>query len=390
MNNVTPLSAKSGLWQLAVLFALAIGGVAVLLSLESQGILFGVVAILVVAWVVCKRSGLAKHAFFALHANPGAGHLMLIGGGLCLLVLFHEEHYSLLMIATVLLYASACIGINIQTGLAGLVNFAGAAFFTCGGYSLAVALQSGKIPGLLALICAGVAAALIGLVLLLPVLRTKGYYSALITIAFGILASSFLQVNETLGGAQGLQLKPLILFGWDMSTGFSLGKYEVSFYAAYVVLALALFVIASTLAFRIEWSFVGVNMDSTRSDELISSSFGVNLKYWKMLAFLVGNFIIGFAGAIYGAMTGFVSPVGATFEHSLLLLSMVVLGGIGNTWGVLIATFIVILLPEKLHALQEYRFLIFSIAVIVILLFSPKGLMPRAIRDFSIVGGRHE
>ncbi len=374
---------------LVALFVVAILAVGLILVFESQVALFSLLVILIALWIGSKRSGLAGCAAGAVTRHPALPNLLVLAGTLALVAAFYDEHYVLLMIATVLLYASACVGINIQTGLTGLANFAGAAFFTCGGYTLAVLMKSTTISHLSALLAGGVAAAAIGMVLLLPVLRTKGYYSALVTIAFGVLFSSFLQVNETLGGAQGMQLGALDILGWDMASGITLGDYEISFYFAYVILALLVFLLASTLARAVEWSFIGVNLDATRSDELVSSSFGISLQRWKITAFLLGNFIIGIAGAVYGGMSGFVSPTGATFEHSLLLISIVVLGGIGNTWGALIAATVVILVPEKLHALQEYRFLIFSILVVVILLFSPKGLIPRAMRDFSAIGGKH-
>ena len=91
---------------------------------------------------------------------------------------------------------------------------------------------------------------------------------------------------------------------------------------------------------------------------------------------------------MYAGLTNFVSPAGATFEQSLLLISIVILGGIGNSWGSLIAAVLVILLPEKLHSLQEYRVLIFSVFVVAVLLFRPKGLVPRRMRDFSVMEKR--
>lgn len=374
---------------LALVFALAAAGGAALLLLESQAALLALMAAVAATWVLVRRSGLSARAGRAMAASPRAPLALLVFGGLALLGLLHDAHFALLMLGTVLLYATACVGLNIQTGFTGLANFAGAAFFTSGGYTMAVVQKYTALPHGAGFALGGVVAAAMGLVLMLPVLRTKGYYSALVTIAFGVRFSSFLQVNETLGGAQGMQLGALRLFGWDMGSGFQLGPWEASFYLAYGVLALGLFAAAVALARALEWSYVGIDLDATRSDELVGMSFGMHLNRWKVTAFVLGNFLIGVAGAVQGGMVGFVSPQGATFEQSLLLISIVVLGGIGNHWGALVAAMIVLVLPEKLHALQEYRFLLFSVLVVLILLFSPKGLMPRAMRDLSAMGGRH-
>lgn len=363
---------------------------ALILALESELALAGTLALGATFWWVGHRVGvLAQTAAYA-DRHPRWARAIVAVAALALLAIFHIEHYALLMIATVLLYTSACIGINIQTGLTGLANFAGAAFFACGGYTLAVLTRYTAVPHFLVIVAGGLAAAVIGAILLLPVLRTRGYYSALVTIAFGILCSSFLQVNETLGGAQGLQVPALELLGWNMSRSFEIGSVEVSFYFAYGLLALAVFLFASLIAHAVEWSAIGVSLDATRSDELVSSTFGINLLRWKVTAFLLGNFLIGISGAVYAGLISFVSPAGATFEQSLLLLSIVILGGMGNSWGALIAAALVILLPEKLQSLQEYRVLIFSVLVVAILLFRPNGLVPRRMRDFSIKGERHE
>jgi ABC-type branched-subunit amino acid transport system permease subunit len=103
---------------------------------------------------------------------------------------------------------------------------------------------------------------------------------------------------------------------------------------------------------------------------------------WKIVAFTLGNFIAGFAGGLYGMISGFVAPNNFTFSDSLLMLSIVILGGLGNIVGLIPAAMIVLVLPEKLQFIQEYRFLLFASLVILILLFRPQGLMPRKTRLF--------
>ena len=111
--------------------------------------------------------------------------------------------------------------------------------------------------------------------------------------------------------------------------------------------------------------------------------FGLSIARWKATAFLLGNAMIGVAGALYGMMNGFVNPNSANFGDSLIMLSILVLGGLGNLWGAVVAAVVILVIPEKLQAIQEFRLVIFALLVIAILRFRPSGLMPRAARDFS-------
>ncbi len=286
----------------------------------------------------------------------------------------------LLMLASVLLYTVACLGLTVQFGYAGVVNFAGAAFFGIGAYTSAVLGAHLWHP--LVVLAGGAMAALVGSLLILPVLRTRGHYAALVTVAFGLLFRTFIEVNDALGGPQGLQVKGMNLFGWDFNSGIGIGDAEISFYTNYAVLALGLAALAFAVVRRLERSWVGLNLDAVRLDETASAVFGIDAARWKILAFTLGNFIAGVAGSVYGMMNGFVAPNSFTFGDSLILVSILILGGLGNPWGVALAASIVVVLPEKLQALQEYRLLFYAVLVIAILLFRPDGLLPRRAREY--------
>ena len=141
--------------------------------------------------------------------------------------MFHEDHFVLLLICTVLLYTVATLGLNIQFGYAGVLNFAGASFFGIGAYTAAVLNQHTAVPHLLVLLIGGVMAALIGSLLLLPVLRTRGHYAAVVTIAFALLLKTFLEVNDILGGPQGLQVRSMKVLGWSFNDNFEIGGISV-------------------------------------------------------------------------------------------------------------------------------------------------------------------
>ena len=295
---------------------------------------------------------------------------------------FHEDHFVLLLLITVLLYSVATLGLNVQFGYAGVLNFAGASFFGIGAYTSAVLNAQTAVPHLLVLVAGGLIAALIGSLLLLPMLRTRGHYAAVITIAFALLFKTFLEVNDVLGGPQGMQVKGMNILGWNFNSNMTIGGVSLSFYMNYFVVSLILLAAAFVLVRRLERSWIGLNLDALRLDETAASCFGLDIARWKITAFMIGNFLIGMAGALFGMVGGFVAPNNYTFADSLILVSILLLGGIGNPWGLIVATVIVVVVPEKLQTIQEYRFLLYALLVIGVLLFRPEGLLPRPVRRY--------
>jgi len=189
---------------------LAIGGLVsvavfavLVLQAENQWWLLGLIAGGAVLAVAAARSGVAARAESAFGTHQRLMNALVAAAFVAVIVVFREEHFTLLVLSTILLYAVVCLGLNIQIGYGGVMNFAAAAFFGIGSYTAAVLCAHTALPHLLILVCGGVMAALIGSVLILPVLRTRGHYASLVTIAFGILFRSFLEVNETLGGPRG-------------------------------------------------------------------------------------------------------------------------------------------------------------------------------------------
>ncbi len=319
--------------------------------------------------------------------NPASTRFLLLAASLAVLVWLHDDIFGLLMLATVLIYATACIGLTIQMGYVGLSNFAAAAFMGTGAYTAAMLGSKHWLPAPLLLVAAGAMSALVGLVLILPVLRTRGHYAALTTLAFGVMFTAFLNASDLLGGPQGLKLPGLNLFGWDFSQDLVIGGLHIGFYGNYVILAAALAAFAGLLAGLIDRSWIGVWLDAVRLDETASAVFGIRIALWKVLAFTLGNFLMGVAGAIYAEMMAFIAPVNFVLSDSLVLISIVLLGGTGNRWGVLPACMLVVLLPEKLQVIQEYRLLIYAVAVILLLVLRPSGLLPRRTRNLAMEGG---
>jgi ABC-type branched-subunit amino acid transport system permease subunit len=357
------------------------------LGAESERAVGALLALAAAGVALGARFGAVDRIRASIGANERAFDLVAVAGVLAAALWFHEEHFVILMMTTALLLMVAALGLTIQFGYAGVVNFAGAAFVGIGCYPAGVVTKYTSLPPIVTLPLGGAMAALIGSILILPVLRTRGHYAALVTIAFGILFKVFLEVNDTLGGPQGIQVKPLVLLGWNFNSPIRIGDFTASFYFSYLLLALALMVASFALVRRLERSWIGLSMDAIRLDEIASACYGLDLARWKVLAFTLGNVLAGTAGAAYGHVLGFIAPNNFTFGDSLILVSIILLGGIGNLWGVAIAAAFVVILPEKFQVIQEYRFALYAALVIVILLFRPQGLLPRQLRVY-VTGGK--
>lgn len=335
-----------------------------------------------------RRFGVSRQLLSATSDRPGWARALAVLGALVLIVAFRDAPFILLMLCAVLLFSTACLGLTVQFGYSGVANFAGAAFFGIGSYATAVLAAHTAIPHLLVVVLSGLVAAIIGSLLITPVLRTRGHYAALVTIAFGILFKTFIEVNDVLGGPQGLQVPGMRLFGVELNDAIEIPGVAMSFYVPYALISLGVFAGAFALISALERSWVGLSMDVVRTDETAAATFGLHIARWKVIAFTMGNFLAGIAGSLYGMVSGFVAPNNFTFADSLLMVSIVILGGLGNIVGLIPAAIIVLVLPEKLQFIQEYRFLLFAALVIFILLFRPQGLLPRQTRIFFRVKDR--
>src|ERR1700687_1102261 len=365
-----------------VALALATAYVIVLLAAERQAVILALLALAILAVAAAKRPGLLEGVgrSFAEREDTLAGLAVL--AAVIAAAWFRDDHFVLLLLNSVLLYAVATLGLNLQFGYAGVLNFAGASFFGIGAYTSSVLLAHSAVPHLLVLPIGGFLAALIGSLLVVPVLRTRGHYAAVVTIAFALLFKTFLEVNDVLGGPQGLQVKGMSILGWAFNDNIEIGKITLSFYMNYFAVSLLLLIGAFILVRRVERSWIGLSLDALRLDETAASCFGLDIARWKITAFLIGNLLIGIAGALFGMVGGFVAPNNYTFADSLILVSILLLGGIGNPWGSVVATVNVVVVPEKLQTIQEYRFLLYALMVIAVLLFRPEGLLPRPVRQY--------
>jgi branched-chain amino acid transport system permease protein len=211
-----------------------------------------------------------------------------------------------------------------------------------------------------ALVVGGLGAALAGLVVGVPSLRLKGDYLALVTLGFGEIIRVIFQNLEVVGGALGLNGIP---------------AYTSVFWVLAFV-ALTIFVVICLVH-----STYGRGFLATHDDEIASEAVGLNTTRYKIVAFVVGSFFAGIAGGLYGHFKLTITPTGFDFTKSIEIVVMVILGGMGNTVGVVIAAVVLTLLPELLRPIAEYRMILYSFLLIVLMLLRPQGLFGKSVRQ---------
>jgi branched-chain amino acid transport system permease protein len=301
------------------------------------------------------------------------------------------------------IYILLVIGLNIVIGMAGLLDLGYAAFFAIGAYSYAVVASQFTgihIPFWPWLIMGAVIAALFGVTLGAPTLRLRGDYLAIVTLGFGEIVPVFFTNSDKLaGGTNGISAidRPSLPFQFDVF-GQCISCFSASQpWGFYITMALILTAVL-ILAYRLQNSRIGRSWNAIREDELAAASSGINTVTTKLLAFAIGASTAGFAGVFSAARNVGVVPVQFGFTVSFTVLAMIVLGGMGNIWGVAIGAFVIfvvqqIFLPQLTNFFNtvqvpilsdidfvQYQFLLYGIALVLMMLFRPEGLFPNVRR----------
>jgi branched-chain amino acid transport system permease protein len=322
---------------------------------------------------------------------------------------------------TILIYTILALGLNIVVGFAGLLDLGYAAFFAIGGYTAAF-LTSPQSPlfGIfqtnfyVAMALSFLVAATFGVILGAPTLRLRGDYLAIVTLAFGeIVPRAFLNLEQWTKGSKGINPigRPTIPWIEDGHvTGLLLSNSDQTpwYYLIFVIGCLSVFAI-----YRLANSRIGRAWMAIREDELAASAMGIDLVQTKLLAFAMGASFSGFAGSLWASMLQLIDPFQFDFSISIVVLSMIILGGIGNIWGVIfggvvlgfydrvltseasnwlhgLATAVNIPVLSPLLALvdlTQYKFGIFGLALVVLMLTRPEGIFPNRQRAVEMHGG---
>jgi branched-chain amino acid transport system permease protein len=286
--------------------------------------------------------------------------------------------YQTNILISFLLYVVLGLGLNIIVGVAGLLFLGHAAFYAIGAYSYALLNQYFGLGFWVALPLGGVIAALSGIALAFPVLRLRGDYLAIVTLGFGEIVRLVLENwSDLTGGPSGISNIPRPGF-FDVK----LSVADANIYIYYIVLALAIITIIAVT--RLKDSRIGRALQALREDEIACEAMGIDRVGVKVMAFGLGTAWAGFAGVIFAAKTTFINPASFTFFESAIILSIVVLGGMGSNLGVILGSAFLVLLPEYLRAFSEYRMILFATAMVLMMVFRPQGLIPAKGRSYTV------
>ena len=253
------------------------------------------------------------------------------------------------------------VSLNLINGYTGQFSLGHAGFMAVGAYTAAVITnQFGDLNAfaagalfLGALLAGGLLAAVTGLLVGLPTLRLRGDYLAIVTLGFGEIIRVVFQNMEKVGAAR----------GYSVMHGYT------SFFWTFSMAAVTIYVVTALVHSTYGRGFIAV-----RDDEVAAEAMGINTTKYKVTAFVVGAFFAGIAGGLYAHSKQFITPGGFNFMESIAIVVMVILGGMGNTPGVILAAVLLTVLPEVLRPVAQYRMIIYSLLLIVLMLTRPQGL----------------
>lgn len=290
-------------------------------------------------------------------------------------------------------YALVALGLNIVIGYAGLLDLGYVGFYAVGAYTVGIlTARHASLPFLLVIPIAVTVTMISGVLLGAPTLRVRGDYLAIVTLGFGEIIRLTANNSEWLGEAAGINQiggpPDLPLFdvphlNWETGTPLidvndttTFIEFGILDQIPYYWLALTVVIIVLFADGLIKDSRVGRAWEATREDEDAAELMGVPTFRYKLLAFAMGAFIGGLAGALYATKTAFISPESFILMLSILFVAAVVIGGQGNRWGVMVGAALVAYLPERFRGFEEWRILVFGIALMVVMTFRPQGLVP--------------
>ena len=311
-----------------------------------------------------------------------------LGASIALPIVFSDNRYVVDTATTVLIYVMLGWGLNVVVGLAGLLDLGYVAFYAVGAYSYALLSTQFGWSFWEALPVSGAMAATFGILLGYPILRLRGDYLAIVTLGFGeIIRIILVNWTEFSNGPNGISSIPRpSFFGLEFTRSAPEGSQTFSgffglefspmhrlIFLYYLILVLAL--LTHAFVSRLRKLPVGRAWEALREDEIACKAMGMNTTNIKLSAFAIGAMLGGFAGVFFAARQGFISPESFTFTESAIILAIVVLGGMGSQMGVVLAATLLVLIPEFGRNFAEYRMLLFGLAMVLIMVWRPGGLL---------------
>jgi len=296
------------------------------------------------------------------HAAPLAAAFTVLG----VTPLIKTDLYFVHLLATALIYSVLAMGLQFVTGIAGQFSVGHVAFYGVGAYTSAITTVRYGLPVPLGALCGMVLAAAVGTAMA-PITRLRGNYMAMATLAFLLVANLVFQNSTSVtGGAEGYGNIPSPhFFGYSIDDGI---RY---FYMSFV-LVIVWFLVLHRLSGP---SHFGRALAMIRQNETAAASIGVNLTAYKIKAFVISAGAAGFAGAMFAHQVRYVHPNNFTLQVAITVLMMIVVGGLGSLTGAIVGAFVLTFAPEYLRFLEDYRLVIYGIALIAIMIFMPEGLV---------------
>ena len=382
-NELPALPMTADIALIFVVIGVSLAALVVGLDIEDdkQFVAFAIFAVGVVA--AANALGVAGAFTTAFERYRYIGYLVAAAAAFAFPFTQHGNAQWMAVFARVGVFAAAAIGLNVVVGLAGLLDLGYIAFFGIGGYVAALFSNAVfttvhvHLPFLLVIPMGAAVAAFFGVLVGAPTLRLRGDYLAIVTLGFGeifrIVAINWTQLTKGPNGIAGIP--DLKFLGFDFGKPHTVFGQLLPFQSNYYFLDI--FLIAGVMLFfaRINDSRIGRAWVAIREDELAARAMGINTVALKLLAFGIGATLAGTAGTINVHIGEAIEPNAYQFIFSALLLSAVVLGGMGTVAGPILGAALLYAIPEKLRFVQDYRLFLFGLALILLMRFRPEGLI---------------
>jgi len=354
--------------------------------------------------------------FFDMRKNPGGAWvgIVLVAVALAVLpwVLSGIGTAWVRIMNLAILFVLLSLGLNIVVGFAGLLDLGYIAFYAVGAYVYALLASPHfdlHLPFWIILPLGAAVACLFGVLLGAPTLKLRGDYLAIVTLGFGEIVRIFLNnlsqpVNLT-NGPQGITLiDPFRIGSFNFATRETILGLDFTGPVKYYYLLVLIVIVIIVINLRLQNSRIGRAWEAIREDEIAARAMGINTRNMKLLAFAMGASFGGISGGIFSATQGFISPESFVLVESIMVLSMVVLGGMGNVFGVILGALLLSFVPEVLRytvepmqmalfgrmwiAPEVIRMLLFGLALVLMMLYRPAGILPSALRKRELEAKR--
>jgi branched-chain amino acid transport system permease protein len=302
----------------------------------------------------------------ALGGTPRAGGLAALALVVAALPLAISNNYFYDVAIQVAFNATVCVGLNLLVGYAGQISLGHAGFFGLGAYGSALLTARYGWPSLAALAAATAGVAFVALVVAKPILRLKGHYLAMATLGFGIIVSIVLSTEDRItGGPDGMAVPPLAILGYVVQ-----GEH-VWYWIAGGTLLLAVW-----LASNLIESPIGRALRALHGSEVAAEVAGIDSARYKIMVFVLSAVFAAVAGALTASYSGFITPAKSSFLHSIELVTMVVFGGMGSTFGAVVGAAVLTVLPQVLAVLKDYEMVVLGAVMMATMIFMPRGIVP--------------